>query len=593
LVWLTPNLLASFHAQILCVWNISISDDFATHNHVLEKFSSGLQAVVTCVALRQQNGPDCVAVGDNRGHVSTYELDSSNMKGTSPFEKPLSIRRLHDTENVNDLYWTSTTSLLSVGNDGRVVQSTVLDDGTLLAGVSVPVFSLSGISRILPLSKSPFGEFLVAGYVSNTLSVVDPSRSYEFASLDTGGRARWTTLDIDNQDRIRVAICSNQKDGRTDILLEQQTIVSEFSRKGLAWSYGITLHHETVFDAYAVHLSCNRTMFITGSEDCSSRLLLWSSGRIVRSQLLTPQESGVRAVCASPVPDFASTLIAIGGSKLCLQLFLVHHADSDAESFRVEALNSRKTSNAASIDHRINALSSTRIDYRDRGLHLIACGDSSGQIFVYVLGESSRTTSTGSFVHESTRPILSLDFFVARDQIWLVFGTSGGDVSVLQITLQENDTAFPEPSSELVGNYQGHTMGTNALATMLTTQEKDLTVWIASGGDDQRLTICQVQLMVQEDHFMKVWFEEPIYIELASSSAIRSVRWIDYDQLATVSYSGELSIWRLVGNEWQRECSRTAVVGDINGMALVKTGLDSQVLIGVAGIGFQVFELLS
>ena len=592
-VWVTSNLLACFHAQTLRIWKLSdVSQRLSnlTESAVCWSFATGLRAVVTCVAFDEKN--DYIAAGDNRGHVCTFSLLASRDLHKDDTIPPISIRRLHGRENVNDIYFVNQDTLISVGNDGRVCQSFICKDGIILSGVSIPLLSLSGITRIFPLPRSPIAKILVAGYLSNTLSVADPECSYEFLSLDTGGRSRGSTLYVDSHNRIAVAICSNRKDGLNDILVDEQDIVEQFSGHHLKWSYGIPLHHETIFDSCAVRLLDDRAMFVTGSEDCSSRLSIWSdsTGSFISSQPLTPQESGVRAVCASLFPGGSSSLIVVGGSKLGLQFFRVDHRIYNANrEVKVELLSAGALSTEATIDidHRINALASFQGTSEGQDMHVIASGDSNGRIFFYMVAEPAGRPTKGILIHESERPVLSLDFFTLQSEVWLAFGTSGGIVGILHINLQ------PEPQAKLLAYYEAHAVGTNSVSTRVVKQGLEEAVLILSGGDDQRLTVRQVVAGVTDDGSNVLSLCEPLYKDLASASAIRSAKWLDSDSIAAVGYSGELIIWNYKEGVVSLFETRHATVGDINGMAVVarRSNGSRAFLIGVVGYGLQLFEV--
>ena len=227
-------------------------------------------------------------------------------------------------------------------------QSTVTDDGMLVPGVSIPLSSFTGIVGILS-DLEPHGAHCVAGYTGNVISVVDSGSGYEFLRLDTGGRGRGCALEM-NGDRIWAAICSKRKDGQNDVHLEKHSISQRCS---LNYKWGVPLHYETIFDSASFLMDKGRVGFVTGSEDCSSRISIWSNGSIRFSKPLSPQASGVRAVCCTTFTNDQSTLVVVGGSKLSLQFFVAQHDESMTTKF---IGNGRMHKEVARMDHRINAL---------------------------------------------------------------------------------------------------------------------------------------------------------------------------------------------------------------------------------------------
>jgi hypothetical protein len=489
---------------------------------------------------------------------------------------------------VNGLYWVNTTTLLSIGNDGCMCTSSIDVDGSLIPGLALPLLSFSGLVRILPYFHNGQRTLLIAGYLGNTLAVVDSESGYEFWRVDTGGRGRGVTLDWDEHGRLGVAICASRKDG-LNVLHTECYNLSPLSSEGLLrWSVGIPLHRESIFDVCAFALSDNMVVVVTASEDCSSRLAIWQNDKFVSSMEMTPQESGVRAVCYSQATDSLETVVAVGGSKLALQFFLVEHRDTGV---RIRLLGQGRTNEKSAMDHRINTLASLPAKSLTGGhvQHIIAAGDSRGRIILHAVYASKIESSRpdGCCIYESDRPILSVKLVEWQHRRLVVFGTTGGDVGILDISNHTIDEAQSiRPLLPLLAQYHAHTVGANAISVCHRLwQNGQEGLVIASGGDDQRLTWCSVK---SDKVTGTIGLGQPVYLELASISAIRGCVWIDSERVATVGYGGRLAIWRWTETKLEVLETASVQVGDVNGMSLVPGTRPTFV---VGGAGLQVFEV--
>ena len=589
-------------------------------------------------------------------------VDKSTGEGNNEKETYLTLTptstlsRLHQKEHVTDIVAVPTTCgdggsdsqrVLSVGNDGCIVESFFnTETGTLRSGLRVTASSaLTGILQLWVVTGAEEESLIVSGYYGNTFVVINVTRGYEIFRIDTGGRQR--QLDFYSPSKgslpqstpvesvFNLAINVHLKqDGRNSIMLhnatepESKRETGNFSHQH-PYALGVGLHGETIYSA-SLFSYINRTAdssglaLLSGSEDCGSKISFFENDTLVATKRLPPQESCVRAVCSSTrVTNLRhSTLLAVGGGKLTLQFFLVTAEATGGRNVQIFSIGHGKTREKNDIDHRINSVASMLLESPNgagQDDHIVAAGDSQGncQIYRVTADEDLQKRSWIGLpipVEEAKRrPILSVELMRVGSCLLLMTGTTGGDIHLFDLPAttnaeewnallpgaqQEGIMAFP---ARRVGSFRAHQMGVNSVSTsLLLHQDSSSTkVRVCSGGDDQAISLCDIQIVFDAAGTKIVAatvLELKTYRE-SSSSAIKEVRMLDEKHVLSVGYSQRLALWKR-SEEAGLELLWTAPasVGDINCLACART-LDDNVerkiraKVAVCGAGVGLFSV--
>jgi hypothetical protein len=407
----------------------------------------------------------------------------------------------------------------------------------------------------------------------------------------------------------------NQKDGGNSLLIHrrsdtQRDIVVE-QDPGM-FHQGVTMHGETVFSAifFSIGTSMPSLFLLTGSEDCTSRISLCREARLIDSVPLTPQESCVRAVCASQVDD-SSALLVVGGGKLTLQFFLARTNDDtkrlrSVDDLEISFLGNGSVRLKASIDHRINAVKAIPLE-GDSRVHLVMAGDSNGNCHIFLVTENLESRpAPGLMIPTSPRPVLCIDILRTLGRLCVVIGTTGGDVllfdlpgSFIELSDQWDEIA---KSWTALASYQAHQMGTNALSVdILSSTHSDMgpraSLLVCTGGDDQAVCICEVSLVKDEQGRLKSEHDlRPQVTKEASFSAMKGIFQFCNDggrYIVTVGYSQQLAVWQYVNKEC-RQLQLTGRIpvdlGDVNCLAATSTS-GSHFIFAIGGLGIETFGL--
>ena len=550
--------------------------------------------------------------------------------------------------------------VLSVGNDGCIVESFLnTENGMLRSGLRVAASSaLTGILKLWVVEAGAEEEsVIVSGYYGNIFVVINVTRGYEIFRIDTGGRQRqldFCSPSIGGRPQptsvksvFNLAINVHHKqDGRNAIMLYAKlanTTQPGANRETDSFCHqhqqalGVGLHGETIYSAslfrYANGIAdSNGLALLTGSEDCGSKISFFENDTLVATKRLPAQESCVRAVCSSPfVAKFRhSTLLAVGGGKLTLQFFLVTNTCAvgaevtGSRDVQIFSIGLGKTSEKNDIDHRINSVASLLLESPNGDVeddHVVAAGDSQGNCHIYRVTADEKLQSRSWIglpipVEEAKRrPILSVELIRVRSRLLLMTGTTGGDIrlfdlpgttdaeewnSLILASQQGGIITFP---TRRVGSFRAHQMGVNSVsASLLLHQDSSsIKVRVCSGGDDQAISLCEIQIVFDATGTKIVAttvLELKTYRE-SSSSAIKEVRMLDEKHVLSVGYSQRLALWKHSEEAGLKLLwTAPASVGDINCLAYARTPDDEQNIlpvskatIAVCGAGVGLFSI--
>ena len=361
-----------------------------------------------------------IYIGDSRGNLAYFDISQSSRNETAP----TSVLKAHAKEHVTAVSVMKSGIIVSVGNDGCMHQSKVANDGQLHRLVSIPVPAASGLNHIATdlgqeascLTEDgmnvyqPNGQenVILGGFYGNDYVVIDNINGYEFVRIPTGGRQKRQEFHIgfSNGYSHAMAICTGQKDGSNVIDFHSSQFFDETSALprplhqmfDTLYSIGHSYHAETINDVSWVKRGDKRYL-LSGSNDCSVKLMKFRNNAIVAAKELPPHESCVRGVCTSSHPTTNTSLLVTCGGKLTMEFYLLDHSSEDLDS-SVSTLSSyRTTGSKATIDHRMNVVRSVPL-FSDRNHHLVVSGDSEGNLHVVMVSEFTniRHTTVGKIL---------------------------------------------------------------------------------------------------------------------------------------------------------------------------------------------------
>jgi WD40 repeat protein len=614
--WINPTTLVSFHVSAVAWWAFPSKDleRMEKPTFVLNMDTKGVP--MSCA---YDEKSQYAAIGDSRGNLALFHLESSGGDNSSiSLEANSILERIHQKEHITAIAFED-NRILSVGNDGCLHTAYISGD-YLCKGWSIPASSMTGINRIwtqsAPRDKS---RTYVAGYYGNTFLMADMFTGHELFSVATGGRQRIhdflfhsPATESLSADQFRMAVCMNKKDGTNSLLLHCVDGVSKKveAPSPLSFHDGVSLHGETIFSAcfFSIGMKGRSLFLLTGSEDCTSKVSLYRSDKLIDSISLTPQESCVRAVCSSQLDD-SSALLVIGGGKLALQFFLARSKNDSGQTIEslqdleINFLGKGATRAKAKIDHRINAVKAIPIQASDRS-HLVVAGDSDGNCHLFMVSEDTQLRPPpGQLVQASSRPILCIDLLSINGRVLVVLGTTGGDVLLFDLPgsfVELSDQWDDLRASWLpLSSYQAHQMGTNSVSSSIQSKEDydGVVVVICTGGDDQAVCICEAHIATSRPSKLELNYKLcPRVTREASFSAIKGVaQFLSKGKrfILTVGYSQQLAVWscgEIEGSNLQLEHHVPVDLGDVNCLA-VDDRLCSECLLAVGGLGMETFAL--
>jgi len=615
LEWLKSNVLLSFHVQSLVWWDFrsaqshlpAASDKQETQDGIPRRLTLRKDAKGMVISHALDDSMSHLVVGDTRGNLELFALREQSTNGETVLRSTSVALRAHQKEHVTAIAWISRNRILSVGNDGHIIECR-MEEGKLVMLLSVPVGSFTGLSNIWCYGEK---QVVVGGYYGNRFAIVDVRRGYEFFSFDTGGRQR--TLDIWTEDDNNasafpagscVAMCVSRNDGRNDIQMHCCGIgdhrvssaipLGNLTRPSLQTCASISLHGETIFDVCIFPFDTKRNCLalLTGSEDCSAKLSLYRDGIISTSKLLPPHVSGIRAVCSCQLCG-GMTILAIG-SKVEIQLFLVYPFNDGDLEIAVRNLGFGHPPVKQSIDQRLNAIGAVPLSSDSGDDALVVTGDSSGSCYLYRYSglQDSNSSYEVQLFYADDRPIIAVDIVKHDERYILLLGTTEGDIVAFHLPGAADPELWQELSIIPLLRYSAHSVGTNAISARLHVVSGLRRLRICSGGDDQAICCCDVALPSCElGNLKEATVLHTCRAENAAISALKGVKFIDDEHIVATGYDQRISVWEV--GEANAELSLVADaavdIGDINCLAHCEIGNNRHALaIGGAGV-----ELLS
>lgn len=615
LEWIRRDVLVSFHIQSVLVWHFLGGDEHLFARYTVVELSTGLNGLAISTAISPaitgrlcsasahkssniKNGHPLLAIGDTRGNLVLFNLSSIGSSHLAKIAPMSALREAHMKEHVTSILWEDYETIVSVGNDAHIVKSTIDASGRLVKLLSVHVGSFSGIFLIWNmLLHDGLSSIVVGGYYGNIFAVVDVTCGYEFLSIDTGGRQR--TIEVfagKKHDQIKfpvplcIAVCHGGRHSCNEIVVHGfgDKWFSRLIKRDHAivpHSLGTSLHGESIFaiQLFPIDRTAKSIALLTASEDCSARICTYRDGKISTAIILPSQVSGIRAVCSVRI-DFASTVVILGG-KIDMHLFLICDLNVQ-DHINVEYLGHGRSTEKASIDHRINSIAAATLTKAngDNTL-LVVSGDSNGSCYLHIFTETTKyALSGGQLLFQDERPILSVSLVQYFDRYLLVTGGTAGLVSVFDLR------GASDLGVKLVGTpiltYSAHSMGTNAIASvMISSEDNGCILRICSGGDDQAVCCCDVHL-TESFPIAGAVIERIIWGKESSMSAVKGVGFIDNSHIAISGYDQQLSVWRCDGDCLVSKATIAVDIGDIN--CLSATTLDDgNHLVAVGGAGVE------
>jgi WD40 repeat protein len=543
-----------------------------------------------------------LAIGDTRGNLALFDLRTKDSDLDGMIVGPVSVvPKAHGKEHITDMIWKDDCTLLSVGNDACILESSIGEDGTLSTLLSVTVSSFSALTHIWSLTSkdnSITAAVILAGYFGNRFAVIDYNTGYEFCGVETGGRQR--PLEVY---QARAAIFSFPKEtimaightvenGRNELILHNFGVHGIPAARHMSFprhSWGFPLHGESIFDITFVQLGKMQSTFalISGSEDCSSIVSLIHKGVALSRKMLPPDVSGIRAVCSNQLIS-GETFLAIGG-KLTLQFFVVELVDTNNDlECKIRHLGKGAPPKKPTIDHRLNSIVAFPIK-EDDGV-MVASGDSDGCCYLYIVSASC----TGRLLHRTDYPILCLYSIKFAELRLLLMGTTSGEVMVFIAPQTSNDLDSLVATTDPIMRYKAHSMGTNAICAIQHRSPGNIDNFlrICTAGDDQAICCGDIQInygeafvTAQASVLRLLWAKD------ASMSAFKGIEMIDEDRFVVSGHDQRLSLWQVEDDaKMNHLLSEPVDIGDINSFSMCKSH-DGQYFIGVAGAGVELFTL--
>ena len=615
LQWMEDSILLSFHVRTICVWSFRSADNLSLakiteHGYGIVVLASfGNKGTTSCGAFSAKNRR--LVAGDTRGNLALFEVPTTQ---TPERLEPTSVQRgAHGKEHVNDIIWDGDDmKVLSVGNDGCLVESIVDENGQLQTLLSVQVGSFTGATHILYKGNYDCSRFAIGGYTGNNFGIVDPESGYEFVSRNTGGRKRLLSVCDDGFQNMsqhsihawHLAICENRRDGGNNVLLNVNGVLESRNcfqdNQSIRSSFGASLHRESIFDACLFKLEGvgGRTAMVTGSEDCSAGISVFDKGQLVNSKEISAQASGIRAVCSSRAGP-GSTLVAVGGAKATIQFFIVNDLPIETASSlipSVRLLGQGRTPAASALDQRINAIKaiSVRGDMGEKA-HIVVTGESSGSCSLFHVSERSNERPLGSVFYNTDRPILSLELVRLKNVLLVLVGTTSGSVAVLCLTEAHVSPSHHPSAIKPLLSVDSHSVGTNSITARLLACEKYDTpsVRVCSVGDDQSITCFDMQLRPVAGNDLPTLLVAGKCTKPESClSAVKGVEWINDSLFATAGYDQRLALWHWDGGGSVKlvSCASTGI-GDVNCLASISDGCNQLLAIGGAGVELYTLAL--
>jgi WD40 repeat protein len=571
LKWIDCKTLLACHIKGVCVlWSFSHEPSFdkehvdAPSSRVLTMKREGRNVgnVLCHLYDSYHNG---LFVGDSRGNIAYFDL-SNTSKGSEEQTASCILSYAHKKEHVTQIIASKNRGeIISVGNDGFIHEIALKKRKgyTLTSLVRIPVSCLTAITHIWRVQTNRQDKIVVGGYRGNSFIVWDVTSSYQLLCVDTGGRNRRLlfspTFEIGPHPlSFHLVVCLGNKTCQNQLLLHSKVLKQPPNKiaLGCTYSIGTSVHGETILD-----VSLNRSfkdgrlLLLTGSNDSTVKLYTAESGTIEPVKDLPPHESCIRAVCVSRHSGSSSALIVVCGGKLISTFYRID--ESMDGSISITTLCSAKLPEKPKMDHRMNAVHALPLVFRENEKceHIVLAGDSDGRLHFTLVAEDidqPRKQLSHIFADGSEqRPILCVHMMELNlDWILAVVGNTGGTVSVWLFSKSDLKKSILPVRPTLV--YTAHDMGTNCIKMNVKRSAKDDAcheVYIVSGGDDQAITACLLEVRPQDS---SASIKELLRTKEACASAIKGIDVALSDSIScneariyAVGYDQRISVWRL------------------------------------------------
>jgi len=566
------------------------------------------------------------------------------------------LKNAHGKEHVTGMVVSSVNNglhlrLISVGLDGCLTESNVVFDShrnsyIIQKAFSRAISSLSSLSHVWVID----GRVIVGGFQGATFSLWDTTNGFELLSVKSGGRQRRHIVLLDEKSIINskavqyslLAICASSSSETAKGSLQKQKIGShEIHAYFMSYqddnhtvgnsgasalisletfkNLSMPFHGETVNDVCWVKTSdSERMLLLSGSKNGTVNLCVYNNCSFVAPAIsMPPHESSVKAVCCSRHPGRKTSLLVTAGGKLLINFYRLEELDKafgGCQPYSLHLLCCHKPKIKAAIDHRINAVTALPFIHQvaSKSWHVVLAGDSNGCLHLFVVDELNFCrTITGQLICADNRPILCLDVVDSgfHHGLFAFAGNSTGEVCIWHISYEElvNNASQANPGehhhsyevfpAERLYTYQAHQMGTNTVSALAEEMDYKTMVTISSGGDDQALVLCTLQVSLLPDSSRNIKVVRLVK-ENQNESCLRSVKLMAGRNcyfLYAVGYEQRLTAWMYSKAGKLERVSQIGVdVFDVASMVCIENSeakKSASLTFAVSGEGVQTLSL--
>jgi WD40 repeat protein len=407
LCWLDDMNFLVFHVKGIVVWwevnsfshsQVDGKDVSNCMPRIIRVFNMKTGSITIGVSMSHSYDQEreLMFIGDSRGNIAAFNCKniSSDEGGEIVEQIPTDLLvYAHKKEHVTSIIPTSDgRGILSVGNDGRLHESTIVGEGDSMKfqrSLSRPVSNLTGVSY---LWRSDSGAVIAGGYHGNEFVIVDVTTNRRLLSVDSGGRARRIAVSIQLQNTAsltyKLAVCVVNKKKPLEIIIHSSPSKLPQYLPSLPYALEVPYHGETVLDIAMCNLG-GEILLLSGSNDCSVKLSSITNSSISLIKELPPHETCIRALCFTRHKESSSAIIVVCGGKLITTFYRLDKYGSGEIS--VHFLCTNKLLIKPSIDHRINAVkaipSLKSINSSSHPSHIVLAGDSDGGLHLSKITE--------------------------------------------------------------------------------------------------------------------------------------------------------------------------------------------------------------
>lgn len=635
--WIDDNHLLACHIKGIVTWIFVDSNNFPREVtpvvlRALDMKTKGVPIAFTYIKNRQQ-----LFVGDTRGNVAVFEKIEN--VSANVVECSAQVIRAHGRDHVNCITSLSDSCLLSGGADGCLVEFHVEqgNPSSIKKALSSSVRNFTSITKIWSYRSSDHGKVhtIIGGFYGNVFKVHDLTTQRQLSSVVCGGRSNRLMVSTLAPFYITAFVGKTNSVGVNDLhvhssLFSQPQLAIEDEQKvdsfcfensvGLSFQ-GDTTNSVSIFRS----LEPGRLFLLAGGNDCSTKVidLHYSNKKLKVSEVknLPMSESCARATSCSTSPHSRCHLLASCGGKLSMQFYRLQ---DDQESLLQQDgmqccfVGATRQPKCADIDQRINAVDTCHLN---DSFHVVLAGDSDGGLYLLIVDDQkqypkpipSKLICSGI----DKRPILCVQLLKISNSFIAVLGNTGGEVQIWNLGKVPADSiAEYSPPTCPIHTYKPHTMGTNSVCIMpLINSGENRQILIATGGDDQSLSLCNFQINLpadRSDHdefqsILSCTIQKLIILERASSSSIKSVKLNMNGSdclLYSVGYDANLCVWKVllpganVDNAGSREIRVSLIdntqveISDVSSMDIVSAHSESsfECFCSVVGQGLQIIS---